>query len=183
MNIITILLVLLLIALIFYTILRKTHVIDEPPGVIASILLIFLLFVSLSFAVMLPSAILYVVSIGVNFLFGEYITYDSFISLLTFSLLVSLIVIFWSTFLLFIGKGIFYLLKFPEWLKYVLEFISSWIVMYLSIRFVLDMDVVNVSIWGNGTLILSFFVCFLFVGIDIIYSGIEHRKQSRDVQA
>ncbi|MEH7476595.1 hypothetical protein [Bacillus altitudinis] len=45
------------------------------------------------------------------------------------------------------------------------------------------MNIVNISIWEHGTLILSFFVSFLFIGIDLIYSSIEQRKQPLDEQA
>ena len=90
---------------------------------------------------------------------------------------------FWSPFLLFIGKGLAYLLKFPSWLTFALEWISSWIVLHLSIKYVLYIKLVNISIWEHGTLILSFFVSFLFIGIDLIYSSIEQRKQPLDEQA
>lgn len=125
----------------------------------------------------------FVVSIGVNFLFGEYITCNSFLSLLTFCLLVSGIVLFWSIFLVFIGKGISTLLRFPQWFTFIFEFLLSWIVVHFSIKFVLNMNIVNISIWEHGTLILSFFVSFLFIGIDLIYSSIEQRKQPLDEQA
>ncbi|MEI4789110.1 hypothetical protein WAX46_01810 [Bacillus sp. FJAT-53060] len=178
MSIFSFMLVLLFISIVIYTILRKTDVVDEPPGAIAGIFLIFLIFFSLSFVIIIPSAVLSVVSLGVNFLFGEYITYDSLLSLLTFSLLVSGFVLFWSIFLVFIGKGISSLLRFPKWLTFVLEFILSWIVVHLSIKLVLNMKIVNVSIWDNGTLILSFFVSFLFIGIDYVFTAFEQRHQN-----
>lgn len=71
-------LILLLVSIILYTFLRKKNVVDEAPGAIAAILLILLIFFSLSLVIVLPTAMLYLVSLGVNFLFGEYITYDSF---------------------------------------------------------------------------------------------------------
>ena len=79
-------LALMLISIVIYAILRKTKVVDEAPGAIAEILLILLIFFSISFVIIIPSSVLYVVSLGVNFLFGEYITYASFLSLLTLAL-------------------------------------------------------------------------------------------------
>ncbi|MGX9292079.1 hypothetical protein ACSLGF_12865 [Bacillus sp. A015] len=183
MSIISFILVLLLISIVIYAITRKTKVVDEPPGAIIGVLLILLIFFSLSFVMIIPSTVLYIVSLGVNFLFGEYITYDSFFSLLIFSLLVSGIILFWSIFLAFIGKGISSLLRFPKWVEFIIEFLLSWIVVHFSVKFVLNMKIVNVSIWEYGTLILSFFVSFLFIGIDFVYSGIEQRKQSLDTHA
>lgn len=176
-------LALMLISIVIYMILRKTKVVDEAPGAIAEILLILLIFFSISFVIVIPSSVLYVVSLGVNFLFGEYITYESFLSLLAFCLLVSGIVLFWSIFLAFIGKGISSLIRFPEWIKFIFEFLLSWIVVHFSVKFVLNMNIVNVSIWEHGIFILSFFVSFLFIGIDFIYSGIEQRKETLDEHA
>ncbi|MXP79345.1 hypothetical protein [Bacillus sp. AN2] len=183
MSIISFMLALMLISIVIYAVLRKTKVVDEAPGAIAEILLILLIFFSISFVIIIPSSVLYVVSLGVNFLFGEYITYASFLSLLTFCLFVSGIVLFWSIFFVFIGKGISSLLRFPQWFTFIFEFLLSWIVVHFSIKFVLNMNIVNVSIWEHGTLILSFFVSFLFIGIDLIYSSIEQRKQPLDEQA
>ncbi|MFJ5964451.1 hypothetical protein [Bacillus sp. NPDC093026] len=173
-------LVLLLISIIIYTILRKKNIVEEPPGAFAAILFIVLILFTLSVVITIPSVMLYFVSLGVNFLFGEYITYDSFSSLLTFSLLVSVLSLFGSIFMLFIGKGITYLLKFPEWLTYILEFISLWGVIHFSIQFVLNLNLVKVSIWNNGTLILSFFVSFLFIGIDFIFSAFDQGDKNID---
>ncbi|MDI6562934.1 hypothetical protein QL731_20190, partial [Bacillus altitudinis] len=80
-----------------------TKVVDEAPGAIAEILLILLIFFSIIFVIIIQSSLLYVVSLGVNFLFGDYITYASFLSLLTFCIFVCGIVLFWSIFLVFIG--------------------------------------------------------------------------------
>ncbi len=170
-------LILLLVSIILYTFLRKKNVVDEAPGAIAAVLLILLIFFSLSFIIALPTVMLYLVSLGVNFLFGEYITYDSFFSLITFSLLVSIIVIFWSFIVLFIGKGIIFLLKVPIWMIYILEFFASWALIYFSIKYVLNLEKIEVSIWGNGVLILSFFVSFLYIGLDIISSAIDQKNQ------
>lgn len=115
-----------------------------------------------------------------EFSFGETITYDSFFSLISFSLLVSVIVVFWSPVLLFIGKGLAYLLKLPVWLTYTLEWVSSWIVLHLSIKYVLYLNLMNVSIGDSGVLILSFFVSFLIIEIDLVYSRKKQRKQSLD---
>ncbi|MFP3420142.1 hypothetical protein R0K30_12170 [Bacillus sp. SIMBA_154] len=171
-------LVLLLVSIILYTILRKKkNIVDEAPGTIVASLLILLILFSLSFVIAIPSALLYLVSLGVNFLFGEYITYDSFFSLMTFSLLVSIIVIFWSFIVLIIGKGITFLLKVPKWATYILEFFASWALIYFSIKYVLNLNIVEVSIWGNGVLILSFFVSFLYIGLDIISSALDQKNQ------
>ncbi|QGX66289.1 hypothetical protein GPA07_12825 [Bacillus sp. ms-22] len=170
-------LVLLLVSIIFYTFLRKKNVVDEPPGAIVAVLLILLICFSLSFVIAIPTFMLYLVSLGVNFLFGEYITYDSFFSLVTFSLLVSIVVIFWSFIVLFIGKGIIFLLKVPKWITYILEFFASWALIYFSIKYVLNMEIIEVSIWGNGILILSFFVSFLYIGLDIISSALDQKNQ------
>ncbi|MDG4729527.1 hypothetical protein LG401_03425 [Bacillus pumilus] len=170
-------LILLLVSIILYTFFRKKNVVDEAPGAIAAVLLILLIFFSLSFVIALPTVMLYLVSLGVNFLFGEYITYDSFFSLITFSLLVSIIVIFWSFIVLFIGKGIIFLLKVPIWMIYILEFFASWALIYFSIKYVLNLEKIEVSIWGNGVLILSFFVSFLYIGLDIISSAIDQKNQ------
>ncbi|MBX6966301.1 hypothetical protein EX257_19175, partial [Providencia rettgeri] len=112
--------------------------------------------------------LLYIVVSGVNFLFEDYITYESFFSLISFSLFASVIAVFWSPFLLFIGKGLAYLLKLPVWLTYALEWVSSWIVLYLSINYILHINLVNVSIGDYGILILSFFVSFIFIEIDLV---------------
>ncbi|WP_458110148.1 hypothetical protein [Bacillus zhangzhouensis] len=171
-------LILLLVSIILYTFLRKKNVLDEPPGAIAAISFILLILFSLSFVIVLPTFMFYLVSLGVNFLFGEYITYDSFFSLITFSLLISIIVIFWSFIVLFAGKGIIFLLKVPKWITYILEFFASWALIYFSIKYVLNMEIVEVSIWGNGVLILSFFVSFLYIGLDIISSALDQKNQN-----
>ncbi|VWA40663.1 hypothetical protein [Bacillus altitudinis] len=75
------------------------------------------------------------------------------------------------------------MLRFPQWFTFIFEFLLSWIVVHFSIKFVLNMNIVNVSILEHGTLILSFFVSFLFIGSDLIYSSIEQRKQPLDEQA
>jgi len=175
--------VLLFLSIFGYSLLRKKQVIDAPPNLLATISFILLLYFSLCLVIAVPSVMLCIVALGINYLFGDYITYDSFFSFISFSLLVSGIVVFWSPFLLFIGKGLAYLFKFPSWLTYALEWISSWIVLHHSIKYVLHMKLVNISIWEHGTLILSFFVSFLFIGIDLIYSSIEQRKQPLDEQA
>ncbi|WP_353854466.1 hypothetical protein [Bacillus sp. Bos-x628] len=82
--------------------------------------------------------------------------------------------------MLFIGKGITYLLEFPDWLTYILEFISLWVVIYFSIQYVLNLNLVKVTIWNNGTLILSFFVSFLFIGIDFIFSAFDQGDKNID---
>ncbi|MBU8577045.1 hypothetical protein NJE56_14885 [Bacillus pumilus] len=171
-------LILLLVSIILYTFFRKKNIVDEAPGAIAAVLLILLIFFSLSLVIVLPTAMLYLVSLGVNFLFGEYITYDSFFSLITFSLLVSIIVIFWSFIVLFIGKGITFLLKVPKWITYILEFFASWALIYFTIKYVLNLKIIEVSIWGNGVLILSFFVSFLYIGLDIISSALDQKNQN-----
>lgn len=179
-SITIIIFLLLAVAAIAYSLLRKKQIIDEPPNRFAASLFIFLLFFSLCFVIAVPTGVLYIVTLGVNFLFGEQITYDSFFSLISFSLFVSVIVVFWSPILLFVGKGLTYLLKFPTWLTYALEWISSWIVLHFSIKYVLHINLVNVSIGDYGILILSFFVTFIFIEIDLIYSRKKQRKQSLD---
>ncbi|WP_144532811.1 hypothetical protein [Bacillus pumilus] len=179
-SITIIIFLLLALAAIAYSILRKKQIIDEPPNRFAASLFIFLLFFSLCFVIAIPTGVLYTVTLGVNFLFGEQITYDSFFSLISFSLFVSVIVVFWSPILLFVGKGLAYLLKLPTWLTYALEWISSWIVLHFSIKYVLHINLVNVSIGEYGILILSFFVSFIFIEIDLIYSRKKQRKQSLD---
>ncbi|WP_249704951.1 hypothetical protein [Bacillus zhangzhouensis] len=179
-SITIILFLLLTLAVTAYSLLRKKHFIDEPPNRFAVSLFILLLFFSLCFVIAVPSVLLYIVSLGVNFLFGEYMTYESFFSLISFSLFVSVIVVFWSPILLFIGKGLSYLLKLPAWLTYALEWVSSWIVLHLSIKYVLHINLVNVSIGEYGILILSFFVSFIFIEIDLVYSRMKQRKQSLD---
>ncbi|WP_342495679.1 hypothetical protein MHB69_13610 [Bacillus sp. FSL K6-0994] len=177
-----ILFLLLILAVIAYALLRKKQIIDEPPNRFAASLFIFLLFFSICFVIAVPCVLLYIVVLGVNFLFGETITYDSFLSLISFSLFVSVIVVFWSPVLLFIGKGLAYLLKLPVWLTYALEWVSSWIVLHLSIKYVLYLNLMNVSIKDSGILILSFFVSFLFIEIDLVYSRMKQRKQSLNTQ-
>lgn len=177
-NIIIILFLLLILSVITYSLLRKKQVIDEPPNRLAVCLFIFLLFFSLCFAIAVQCILLYIVVSGVNFLFEDYITYESFFSLISFSLFASVIAVFWSPFLLFIGKGLAYLLKLPVWLTYALEWVSSWIVLYLSINYILHINLVNVSIGDYGILILSFFVSFIFIEIDLVYSRMKQRKQS-----
>lgn len=179
-SITIILFLLLTLSVIAYSLLRKKQIIDEPPNRFAASLFIFLLFFSICFVIAVPCVLLYIVVLGVNFLFGETITYDSFFSLISFSLFVSVIVVFWSPVLLFIGKGLAYLLKLPVWLTYALEWVSSWIVLYLSIKYVLYLNLMNVSIGDDGVLILSFFVSFLFIEIDLVYSCKKQRKQSLD---
>ncbi|MGG5179202.1 hypothetical protein ACQYAC_07615 [Bacillus sp. MM09(2025)] len=168
------------LAAIAYSILRKKQIIDEPPNRFAASLFILLLFFSLCFVIVVSAGVLYIATLGVNFLFGEQITYDSFFSLISFSLFVSVIVVFWSPILLFVGKGLAYLLKLPTWLTYALEWISSWIVLHLSIKYVLHFNLVNVSIGEYGILILSFFVSLIFIEIDLMYSRKKQRKQSLD---
>ncbi|UXO87127.1 MULTISPECIES: hypothetical protein [Bacillus] len=177
-SIIIILFLLLILSVITYSLLRKKQVIDEPPNRLAVCLFIFLLFFSLCFAIAVQCILLYIVVSGVNFLFEDYITYESFFSLISFSLFASVIAVFWSPFLLFIGKGLAYLLKLPVWLTYALEWVSSWIVLYLSINYILHINLVNVSIGDYGILILSFFVSFIFIEIDLVYSRMKQRKQS-----
>ncbi|MCP8952378.1 hypothetical protein [Bacillus safensis] len=179
-SITIILFLLLTLSVIAYSLLRKKQIIDEPPNRFAASLFIFLLFFSICFVIAVSSVLLYITVLGVNFLFGETITYDSFFSLISFSLFVSVIVVFWSPVLLFIGKGLAYLLKLPVWLTYALEWVSSWIVLYLSIKYVLYLNLMNVSIGDDGVLILSFFVSFLFIEIDLVYSCKKQRKQSLD---
>lgn len=93
-SITIILFLLLTLAVTAYSLLRKKHFIDEPPNRFAVSLFILLLFFSLCFVIAVPSVLLYIVSLGVNFLFGEYMTYESFFSLISFSLFVSVIVVF-----------------------------------------------------------------------------------------
>ncbi|MBG9910442.1 membrane protein [Bacillus xiamenensis] len=181
--ILVMILILFALSIFAYSLLRKKQIIDAPPNVLAAMLFILLIFISLCFVITVPSVMLCIVALGGNFLFGEYITYDSSFSLISFSLLVGVIVVFLSPFLLFIGKGLAYLLKLPAWLTSALEWIISWIVLHLSIKYVLHIKLVNVSIWGHGTLILSFFVSFLFIGIDLIYSGMKQRKPPMDEHA
>ncbi|WP_239500410.1 hypothetical protein [Bacillus safensis] len=107
-------LVLLLVSIMLYTFFKKKNIVDEAPGAFVTVLLILLICFSLSIVIALPTVMLYLVSLGVNFLFGEYITYDSLLSLMTFSLLVSIIVIFWSFIVLFIGKGIIFFVEGPK---------------------------------------------------------------------
>lgn len=77
-SITIIIFLLLALAVIAYSILRKKQIIDEPPNRFAASLFIFLLFFSLCFVIAVSTGVLYIVSLGVNFLFGEQITYDSF---------------------------------------------------------------------------------------------------------
>lgn len=181
-SITIILFLLLTLSVIAYSLLRKKQIIDEPPNRFAASLFICLLFFSICFVIAVPSVLLYITVLGVNFLFGETITYDSFFSLISFSLFVSVIIVFWSPVLLFIGKGLAYLLKLPVWLTYALEWVSSWIVLHLSIKYVLYLNFMNVSIGDDGVLILSFFVSFLFIEIDLVYSRKKQRKQSLNTQ-
>lgn len=93
-SIIIILFLLLILSVIAYSLLRKKQIIDEPPNRFAASLFIFLLFFFICFVIAIPSVLLYITVLGVNFLFGETITYESFFSLISFSLFVSVIVVF-----------------------------------------------------------------------------------------
>ncbi|EKF36514.1 hypothetical protein BA1_04947 [Bacillus xiamenensis] len=119
--ILVMILILFALSIFAYSLLRKKQIIDAPPNVLAAMLFILLIFISLCFVITVPSVMLCIVALGGNFLFGEYITYDSFFSLISFSLLVGVIVVFLSPFLLFIGKGLAYLFKLPAWLTSALE--------------------------------------------------------------
>ncbi|WP_338592187.1 hypothetical protein [Bacillus safensis] len=93
-SITIILFLLLILSVIAYSLLRKKQIINEPPNRFAASLFIFLLFFFICFVIAIPSVLLYITVLGVNFLFGETITYESFFSLISFSLFVSVIVVF-----------------------------------------------------------------------------------------
>lgn len=86
--------VLFFLSIFAYSLLRKKQVIDAPPNLLATISFILLLYFSLCLVIAVPSVILCIVALGINYLFGDYITYDSFFSFISFSLLVSGIVVF-----------------------------------------------------------------------------------------
>lgn len=67
-SITIIIFLLLAVAAIAYSLLRKKQIIDEPPNRFAASLFIFLLFFSLCFVIAVPSVLLYITVLGVNFL-------------------------------------------------------------------------------------------------------------------
>ncbi|BBP87684.1 hypothetical protein BsIDN1_13020 [Bacillus safensis] len=57
-------------------------------------------------------------------------------------------------------------------------FFFSWALIYFTIKYVLNLKIIEVSIWGNGVLILSFFVSFLYIGLDIISTALDQKNQN-----
>lgn len=83
--------VLFFLSIFAYSLLRKKQVIDAPPNLLATISFILLLYFSLCLVIAVPSVMLCIVALGINYLFGDYITYDSFYLSLSASYLLELI--------------------------------------------------------------------------------------------
>ncbi|XLG13050.1 hypothetical protein ACI5QL_00467 [Bacillus velezensis] len=72
-----------------------------------------------------------------------------------------------------IVKGITHIFKLPAWLAYILEFIFAWAAVYFSIKYVSSNFIENISIFQGGEILLSFFITFLFSGLDILFTNLD----------
>lgn len=158
--------------LIFMTLLKK-NIVETPPNHLALIAFICLIGFSLFFAISVPSLIIYFVAIAVNHFLGDYVTYDSLTNLYIFALLVSILALVYMLILIVVVKGVSYLFKFPKWVAYFLEFILAWGAVYFSIKYVSYSVMENIDIFKGGELLLSFFITFIFSGLDILFTNLD----------
>lgn len=163
----------LVISSLIFMILLKKEIVDTPPNRLAHAAFIILIGFSLFFAITVPSLVIYFVAITVNHFFGEYIIYGSLSDLYIFSVVVSILALIYMLILMAIVKGITHIFKLPAWLAYILEFIFAWAAVYFSIKYVSSNFIENISIFQGGEILLSFFITFLFSGLDILFTNLD----------
>ncbi|WP_368237249.1 hypothetical protein ABQ520_17335 [Bacillus velezensis] len=163
----------LVISSLIFMILLKKEIVDTPPTRLAHVAFIGLIGFSLFFAITVPSLVIYFAAITVNHFFGEYIIYGSLSDLYIFSVVVSILALIYMLILTAIVKGMTHVFKLPAWLAYILEFIFAWAAVYFSIKYVSSNFIENISIFQGGEILLSFFITFLFSGLDILFTNLD----------
>ncbi|GIN42960.1 MULTISPECIES: hypothetical protein [Bacillus] len=169
----------LVISCVLFLLLIRKGVIDNPPNTLAFLSFILLIGFCLFFAMAVPSLIIYFVSLGVNHFLGDYVNYSSRSDLYIFSLLVSSLALVYMLILMAVIKGLSIFVRIPKWVTYIFEFAVAWIAVYFSIEYVTNSHLSNVSIFQGGELLLSFFITFLFLGCDILFSNLDEISREK----